>query len=182
MCPSGHRGAGSAACAGAACENKGRAAPHRTASAVVILTANLNTDTSGNYRIGSFWPLARIMWVVCSDPAAFDPSFARAAASTVTLSPILTVSRFQPPRVNAYGGPISILKLRTAPLSSLESIKTNACGFTQSSFVTVPEIVAVFFESYSASNEWWAVAGFTLKSIKLTAANEPIAFSFIVVL
>src|SRR6266581_5284821 len=108
---------------------------------------------AGDYRIGSFCPLARIMWVVCSDPAALLPSFARAAASTVTLSPIFTVSRFQPPLTRAYGGPISILKLLTAPLSSLLSMKTKAWGFTQSTLVTVPEIVVVLFESYSASNE-----------------------------
>src|ERR1043166_6808563 len=74
------------------------------------------------YLIGSFCPLARIMWVVCSDPPALLPSFAAAAASTVTLSPIFTVSRFQPPRTSAYGGPISILKCLTAPLSSFVSM------------------------------------------------------------
>ena len=73
--------------------------------------------------------------MVCSEPAALLPSFARAAAWTVTLSPIFIVSRFQPPRVNAYGGPISILKFLTAPLSSFVSINTKACGFVQSSFV-----------------------------------------------
>src|SRR5213076_687004 len=54
----------------------------------------------GHYLIGNFCPPARCMNVVCSEPAALLPSFARAAASTVTLSPIFTVSRFQPPRVS----------------------------------------------------------------------------------
>src|SRR6266571_1965591 len=108
---------------------------------------------AGDYRIGNFCSLARIIWVVCSEPAALLPSLARAAASTVTLSPIFTESRFQPPRTSAYGGPISILKCFTAPLSSLVSMYTNAWGLTQSSFVTIPETFIGLLESYSASKE-----------------------------
>src|SRR2546425_1226140 len=61
-------------------------------------------------------------------------------------------------------------------------MKTKACGFTQSTFVTTPLIFAVFFASYSASKEWCAVAGFTVRSSRLNVANPPIVLNFMVIL
>ena len=53
------------------------------------------------YLITNLWPEASVIEVDCIDPAALLPSLARAAPSTVTLSPIFTVSRFHPPRTRA---------------------------------------------------------------------------------
>src|SRR5690348_11276439 len=59
-------------------------------------------DSHDAYLVGSFCPLSRTSWVVCIAPTqAFLASLATAAPSIVILSPILTVSRFQPPRVSA---------------------------------------------------------------------------------
>src|SRR6185503_10849457 len=44
-------------------------------------------------------------------------------------------------------------------------IKTNACGFNQSTLVTKPVIVNGFFESYSASKEWCAMAEDAINTI-----------------
>src|SRR5258706_9395279 len=70
------------------------------------------------HRITSFCPVDSTIIVVGIEPAALLPSLASAAPSTVTLSPIFSVSFFQPPRTSAYGGPISTRKLFTAPTCS----------------------------------------------------------------
>ena len=57
--------------------------------------------TSGAYLIVSFSPVESTIMVVCIDPPRLLPSFESAAPSTVILSPILTVSFFQPPRIKA---------------------------------------------------------------------------------
>jgi hypothetical protein len=49
----------------------------------------------------NFWPVDNTIDVVCIEPAELLPSRASAAPSTVTLSPIFSVSRFQPPRTSA---------------------------------------------------------------------------------
>src|SRR6185312_4601795 len=59
------------------------------------------------HRMTSFCPVDSTIIVVGIEPAELLPSLASAAPSTVTLSPIFSVSFFQPPRTSAYGGPIS---------------------------------------------------------------------------
>src|SRR6185312_13962992 len=89
------------------------------------------------HRVGSFVPFSRSRNVVGIAPAQlFFGSFASAAPSSVILSPIFTLSFFQPPRTSAYGGPSSKRTSFVAPASSFVVKKMYACGLTQSTLVT----------------------------------------------
>jgi hypothetical protein len=90
--------------------------------------------------------------------AVFVPFFAP-NPSTLMTSPVLTLSRPQPSRSKSLIPTSSIAQFWTLPLSFLASMKSHACGFVYSIFVTVPVNLTGRLTSNSAANEWCDAAG-----------------------
>src|SRR5262245_15341533 len=78
---------------------------------------------------------------------------------TVTTSPgFIETSFFHPWRISMFGGYPSNRHCATEPSGFFTSTRKWMCGLVQSILRTVPLTVIGLLESYSAANEWWAVA------------------------
>src|SRR5262252_8547393 len=93
------------------------------------------------------------------------------APATFTWSPVFSVSRVQPRRINVFGLGSSKFQFSISPLSFFTSMYSRPCGLFHSSFVTVPS-TSILARRSNSDCEWCARAAGAEARLTPTSSNN----------